>query len=517
MRLRAFKAGLGQGLGRISGLIRDVVFASFFGAGATADAFFVAFRVQNLFRELLAEGTLSNIFVPLFAETEAKAGITRAWALANALAGVLLAVLGVVTALIFFAAEPMVLLLASGFEDSAGKVALAAWLTRLMAPFLAGISLAALFGGMLNVRGRFFLPAVAPAILNVGIIIACVFGPEWSAVTATPAIGAVAVAATVSGLLTAAIQLPALKQEGFHFRPTFRSHPAMGRVLKFMGAALVGVVVVQFNLLVELQLASRLGDGAVSWLLMGFRLVQLPMSVIAGAIAVAALARFSVQWAKNERDEAKITASDAIENTMFWVLPASVGLFLLADPLVEMCFERGAFGPTDTLNTANVLRGYAVAVAGICATRVLLPIFFAIGDPYTPMRLSVVVMIIKIPVAMALLDTFGLIGLPLSHALTVSGEALVMMLVLRKLLGGWRDGLLMQIGRIVLASTGMGCVVYGLDMLLPPMGIFRVLGLCAVGGLSFGIFAAALKVSAIQPLLNKAGLNKFKQKRRPGR
>ena len=511
----ALAAGLAQSLGRASGLLRDVIFAGVFGAGATADAFFVAFRVPHLFRELLAEGTLSNIFVPLFSETEEKDGIARAWALANALLGVLLVVLGLITALIYLAAEPMVLLLATGFEASPGKVALAAWLTRLLAPFLAGISVAALFGGMLNVRGRFFLPAIAPAVLNIGIIAACLLGDQWTALTGTPAIGAVALAATVSGLLTAGVQLPALRREGFRFRPTLGSHPALGRVLKFMGAALVGVVVVQFNLLVELQLASQTGDGAVSWLLMGFRLFQLPMTIIAGSIAVATLARFSQQWAQDDTAGARATATDAIEGTLLWVLPAGLGLFLLAEPLVALCFERGAFGAADTLQTASILRGYAVAVAGICIARVLLPIFFALGDPYTPMRLSLVVMAIKIPVALALLGALGLIGLPLSHAVTVSLEAAVMMAVLHTRLGGWLPGLWGQLGRIGLATALMGAAVTGLDQFLPALGHLRVVLLCAAGGLCFGTAAIALRVRALQPALLKLqrrlGVNRREQ------
>ena len=325
MGRNALVAGIAQTLGRISGFVRDVVFASVFGASGTADAFYVAFRVPNLFRELLAEGTLSNVFVPLFAETSEKESLERAWALANAVLGVLLVALGAITLLIYLASEPLVLLVASGFTETPGKVALAAWLTRLLAPFLAGISVASLFGGMLNVRGRFFLPAIAPALLNVAIILAAIFGQEWTEATGTPAIGAVAVAATVSGLLTAGIQIPALRKEGFRFRPTLRRHPAMARVLKFMGAALISVFVVQFNVLVETQLASGEGDGPVSWLMLGFRLVQIPMSVVAGSVAVAALARFSLERAQDNHDGARKTLTDALESTILMVIPAAVG------------------------------------------------------------------------------------------------------------------------------------------------------------------------------------------------
>ena len=496
----ALAAGIAQSLGRASGFLRDVIFASVFGAGATADAFFVAFRVPNLFRELLAEGTLSNVFVPLFAETNAKEGVERGWALANAMLGFLLVALGLVTMVIFFASEPLVLALASGFSAEPGKVELASWLTRLLAPFLAGISIAALFGGMLNVRGKFFLPALAPAVLNLAIIAACLGAEQWAALTSTPAIGAVAFAATLSGLITAGIQLPALRREGFRFRPTLKAHPALGRALKFAGAGLVGVIVVQFNLLVELQLASRAGDGAVSWLMLAFRFVQIPLSVIAGSIAVAAMARFSVQWAQDDTAGARLTLSEAIEGALLWVLPAAVGVHLLAEPLVALCFERGAFSAADTQATAQLVRGYAFAVIGICAHRVLLPIFFALRDPYLPMRLSLVVMAIKIPVALLLLDLFGLIGLPLSHAVTVSLEVIVMMAVLHRRLKGWQEGLWSELARIALASAVMGVAVHTLSTVLPAMGHLQVIVLSAAGGLVFISMALLLRIRALRPI-----------------
>lgn len=499
----ALLAGVAQTLGRVSGFLRDAVFAAIFGAGGVADAFFVAFRVPGLFREMLAEGTLSNVFVPLFAETSEKEGLKRAWALANAVLGVLLIILGVITALIYWGSEPLVLMVASGFADSPGKVELASWLTRLLAPFLAGVSIASLFGGMLNVRGRFFLPALAPAVLNVAIIAAALGAEQWTAWTGTPAIGAVALAATLSGAVTALIQLPALRAEGYRFRPTLRRHPALKRVFAFMGAALISVVVVQFNVLVETQLASRSGDGPVSWLMLGFRLVQIPMSIVAGSVAVAALARFSIVRAQGDTDGARETVTGAMESTMVLVIPAAAGLWFLADPLVALCFERGAFTAADTAATAEILRGYSIAVAGICATRVLLPIFFAMGDPYLPMKLSLVVMGMKIPLAVAMLERFGLIGLPLSHAVTVSLEAVVMLVVLRKRLDGFVAGFGSEILRVLLATVAMVAVVLGLDSWVPDLGHVRVLLLCAGGAASYGACAMGLRIRSLRPLFTR--------------
>jgi putative peptidoglycan lipid II flippase len=220
-------------------------------------------------------------------------------------------------------------------------------------------------------------------------------------------------------------------------------------------------------------------------------------------VAVAALARFSLERARGDHDGARHTLTNALETTFFLVIPAAVGLYLLADPLVALCFERGAFTPHDTAATAEILRGYAFAVAGICATRVLLPIFFAIGDPYTPMKLSLVVMAMKIPVALALMKAVGLIGLPLSHAVTVSLEAVVMLAVLHRRLGGLVTGFPTEMFRVALASGVMGAVVFGLDGLVPGGGGFRVVGLCCAGAVAYAICAAGLKIRAFAPLMEK--------------
>ena len=310
-------------------------------------------------------------------------------------------------------------------------------------------------------------------------------------------------AATISGLLTAGVQFPALYRDGFRFRPTLGRHPELRRILKFVGAALIGVIVVQFNVLVEMQLASRQGDGPVSWLMLGFRLVQIPMSVVAGSIAVAALARFSIQRAQEAYEESRQTLGEAMEMTAFLVVPAAVGLYLLADPLVALCFERGEFTASDTAETANILRGYAFAVMGICAYRVLLPIFFALKDPWTPMKMSLVVMAIKIPVALYLLQTWGLIGLPLSHAVTVTLEVGVLMFILGRRTGGWRSGFWLELIRITVASAFMGVTVFALEGLLPSMGHARVLILCLLGAATYGVFAFVLRVRSLTPVLKR--------------
>jgi putative peptidoglycan lipid II flippase len=501
----AAAAGAANMFGRLSGLARDMVFTAIFGAGVAADAYLAAVRIPSMFRELLAEGSLSNVFVPLFAERDQQDGPKAAWALANALLGVLLLLLGGVTLLMFVAAEPLVWLVAAGFDQTPGKVELTAWLTRWMAPFLAGLSVASLFGGMLNVRGRFFLPAMAPSFLNLLVIAACLLGDSWQQLTGIEPIGAVALATTISGLLTAAVQYPALRKLGYRFRPHLRGHADLRRVARFVGASLVGIGVVQFSLLVETQLASRFGDGPVTWLLLGFRLVQLPQTVVSSSVAVASLAGLAVLFGRKDIDGARDTLSQAMELNSLLVVPAAVGLYVLADPLIEVMYGRGAFTPNDVANTADVLRMYAIATVGICSYRVLLPVFFALQDPYTPMRLSLVVMVLKIPVALLFTDALGMgvSGLPLSHAVTVTIEVGAMAWLLRRHTDGWRPGFWSQQGRIVLASAAMGVLVWLLRPGAALLGGGGVAVVCCVGAGAYGVLVLVLGVRESRTLFER--------------
>jgi putative peptidoglycan lipid II flippase len=214
------------------------------------------------------------------------------------------------------------------------------------------------------------------------------------------------------------------------------------------------------------------------------------MSVVAGSVAVAALARLSVEVAREDMPGARATLSRALEMTDALVLPAAVGLFLLAEPLIHLLFERGAFLPADTIATAGVLRMYALAVVGICLYRVLLPVFFALKDPYTPMKLSLAVMAVKVPLAWWLVYplAMGVDGLPLSHAITVSAEVVAMLWILHRRLGGLAEGFWSQHMRMCAAAAAMGVSIWAVHPVLEVLGPLSVLASCALGG---GVYLAA--------------------------
>ncbi len=490
-RNAALGIGIANLFGRLTGLARDVIFAAVFGAGSVSDAYNAALRVPQLLRELVAEGSLQNVIVPAFSDTAEREGVAAAWKLAEAVLGVLLVVLGVATLAFWALADGWVQLVASGFAADPDKLALAATLTRWLSPFLAGLSLAAYFGGLLNSRGRFFVPALAQNVLNLGVIAACVVGPWWAARGGPDAIVVVAALTTLTGFVQAGLCVPPLWREGFRFRPSFSGHPALGRLLVWFGTALVGVVTVQFNLLVESQWASDFGDGVLTWLLGSFRLVQLPLALVAGSLATTLLPELSAAWSRGEADGSGALLTRALRTHASLVVPAAVGLGVLAEPIVGLVYERGAFDHADTVGTASMLRMYAWACYGICLHRILVPVCYAIGRPRLPMWLSLGAMGAKIPVVLVLTRGAGLgaDALPLSHAVTVTTECVGLFWGLRTLLAG--RGLGGHHVRVGLAAGAMGAVAWALS------DRAHVLVVVLAAGAVYGVLAAALGVLAL--------------------
>lgn len=489
--------GIANFLGRVTGLIAEVVMSAAFGAGKVTDAYYAAFRVPQILRELLAEGSLQNAFVPGFAEAAEKEGIAGAWRLANAFLGVLLVVLGTTAILFFVAAPGFVALVASGFEGDPEKFALTIELTRWMSPFLAGLSLAGFISAMLNVRGRFFGPALAQNVFNLLIIAGCLGGPLFEAVTGKSAIFAVALATTLSGFVQVALTVPPLLREGYRFRPTLGGHPALRKMLAFFGPAIIGIATVQFNFLVESNWASSYGDGPVTWLMKSFRLVQIPLAVFSGAIATTALTALATHRARAEERQLGDTLARSLRLNSFLVLPSAVALGVLAEPLVKLLFERGAFTPEATAGTAMMLQMYAFAVFGICFHRLGVPVYYALGDARTPMWLSIGAMAAKVPVILLLTRGLGMgvEALPLSHAVTVTGESALLMVGLRGRVGG--RGLLGAHIRIVLAAGVLGGVAWALRDTL------NVVLVCALSGSAYLVAARVLGIEELMGFLRR--------------
>jgi putative peptidoglycan lipid II flippase len=469
-------------ISRITGLFREIVFAAAFGASAAADAFNAAFRVGNLFRELFAEGALASAFVPLYADVEEKDGEASAFDLANAFLGVLLQAVGAATLVILIAAKPLVLALAGGFATDPAKLGLATGLARVLSPFVAFIAIASVFMGMLNVRGRFFLPAIVPIFFNGFVIAACLGKAQFQQATGIDPIYGVALAALLGGAFQAGVLLPKLRKAGYRFRPRIGKHPALKRLLKFLVPALIAISIVQINLLIETQIASREGDGPVSWLIYSFRVAHLPFSIVAGAVGVATLAGLSVLRAQGKHQEYRSALARALNLNTLFLLPASVLLVVFPEAIVELLFERGAFTPEDTLHTAELLRMYGLALLGIGAHRILIPIFYTLEDPWTPMWAGLATVAVKFPVAWFLVYklNLGVAGLPLSHAILVSLEIAFLIVILHKRVPGIIGLIAKTHLQIVVACAILGAALWPLRDSVSGLMIFPVFAAAGV-------------------------------------
>jgi len=376
-------------LSRLLGLVREQVMAGLFGAGLATDAFNVAFRVPNLLRDLFAEGAMSSAFVPTFTQVWKTRGEGEAWALGRQLMVTLLAVLAVLSAAGVAFAPALVGLLAPGFGSVAGKLDLTVTLTRVMLPFLPAVALAAVAMGMLNARGRFAVPALAPALLNVVMVGAGVALIPVCRAWGQPPILAMALGVVLGGVAQFVCQLPALGAEGFHLRPEWpRRDPGVARVAALMLPATVGLAGTQLNVFVSTLIASLMAQGSVSWLAYAFRLMQLPIGVFGVALATVSLTGLSRAAADQDMPALKTTLSATLRLVFALTLPASLWLAVMARPLVGLLYEHGRFGAADTAQTAGALVMYCVGLPAFAATGVLTRAFYALGDTAPAVRAS---------------------------------------------------------------------------------------------------------------------------------
>lgn len=368
---------------RVLGLVRDQVQSFVFGAGFATDAFFVAFRIPNLLRDLFAEGALSAAFVATFTAERERKGTEEAWRLARRTATALVVVLGAGSLLLFVLAPWAVALYTPGFE--AEKQRLATGMTRVLSPFLLLVSLAALAMGILNTHGRFFLPALAPAWFNVLTIAGILALPAALVGAGIDPVYAIAWGALAGGAVQLAFQLPALRKAGFRFRWEFAPRdPALRRVAALMLPATLGLAAVQINIFIDTSLASGLGDGPISWLQYAFRLIQLPIGVFGVALGMANLARVSRDAARGDLEGLRTNLAGALRAAAVLALPAAAGLVALREPLVRLLFERGRFDPSDTAATAAAVLCYATGLYAYAATKIQVPTFYALGDTRLP-------------------------------------------------------------------------------------------------------------------------------------
>jgi putative peptidoglycan lipid II flippase len=370
-------------MSRVLGLARDQVQSYYFGAGFVTDAFLAAFRIPNLMRDLFAEGALSSAFVPTFTAIRTKDGEEAAWRLARRIMSVLLVVLGALSLAIFLGAPAIMHVYAAGFSPE--KLDLAIRMTRILSPFLLAVALASVAMGVLNTFGRFFVPALAPASLNVAAILGMILLPPALAGAGLHTGLSLAIGAMVGGLLQFGVQVPGLRALGFRFRWEWSPRdPGVVRIAALMLPATLGQAATQINFLVDTWLASRYGNGPITWLSLAFRLIQLPIGLFGVALGMANLARVSRDAATGDKEALRTNLAAALRAAALLALPATAGLVALREPIVRLLFEHGRFDAASTRGTAAALLCYAIGLYAYAVTKIQVPTFYALGDTRLP-------------------------------------------------------------------------------------------------------------------------------------
>ena len=446
---------------RITGLARELLVAASFGASAWTDAFNVAFRIPNLLRRLFGEGAFSQAFVPILAATRATEGDEVTRHLIDAVATVLFWALLATCVLGVVAAPVVVWLMASGLARFDGAVVM----TRWMFPYIGFMSLVALSAGVLNTWKRFAVPAATPVLLNLAVI-----GAAWGLAPVFKRQGiepiyALAIGVMVGGMLQLAVQVPALLRIGClpHIGlswTTLRAafvHPGVGRVLRQMAPALLGVSVAQLSLLINTQIASHQGVGAVSWLTYADRLMEFPTALLGVALGVILLPQLSAARALDDAASYSGLLDWGLRLVLLLALPCAVALLVFPRPLVAVLYHYGAFSSRDVQQTVVALMGYGVGLMGLVGVKILAPGFYARQDIRTPVKIALVVLVLTQLMNLVFVPMFAHAGLALSIGLGALINAAWLFAGLRRAgLYQPEPGWLAFALRIALASALMG-------------------------------------------------------------
>lgn len=491
---------------RLLGLAREVVFAALFGTGAVADAFITAFRIPNLFRDLLAEGALTAAFVPTFTSTLKHDGEEAAARLGDLMFGGMLVLTGTMVGAALIFAEPIVTVI-SGIEDP-DKLALTVELIRVMMPLLCTVSLAAVWMGMLNARRRFVVPALAPAMFN--LVSLCAGAVVWAVGgEADQGVLVWAGGTLVAGLTQAGMQLVALWRMKQRPRPRLRGltqDPGVRRVLRLMAPAVVGVAAVQLNVIINTHFSGLLGDGPVSQLSYAFRLFFLPLGVFGVALATVTTTSVSEAAAEGEASQIARRAGDSAAASWMLAGASAVGLWVLAEPVCSLVYEMGKTGAEEIAAIALCLQSYVVGLAPYSLVKVLAPSFYAVDKPRVPLVASVTGVLVNVGFNALTFRELGAPGIALGTALGATTNVLILRVAFHRAFGPMHTaGAGRRIGGLLAGLAVLAVVAWGGTFLVdvarevnPYSGVAAklVLGavLCTVIAIAFVLYTAVLRV-----------------------
>jgi putative peptidoglycan lipid II flippase len=397
---------------RITGFVRDTLIAIHFGAGASADAFFVAFRIPNLLRRLFAEGAFSQAFVPVLGEWRSRQGDDATRVLAARVQGMLLVSLLVITVIGVIAAPLLVWLIGSGFARDAGKFDLTVLLLRICFPYILFISLVSFAAGVLNTYGRFKAAAFAPVLLNLSFIAFILLAADRF----ERPIVALAVAVFFGGLAQLVFLLVALSRIGMLVMPRWDpKDEGVIRILRLMGPAILGVSVAQISMIINTNIASHLGDGAVSWIYYADRLLEFPSALLGVALGTVLLPALVRRHATADRDGYSRLLDWGLRVTLLLALPAALALAMISVPIISTLFWHGdAFTRHDVMMTRSALIAYSVGLAGLILVKVLAPGFYAKQNIRTPVKVAIATLVVTQLLNLAFVPVLSHAGLALA-------------------------------------------------------------------------------------------------------
>lgn len=502
-------------LSRITGFFRDMVLANYLGAGMVADAFFVAFKLPNLFRSLFAEGAFTTAFVPMVSQKLVAENKQSAILFASKAISLLAVVLTGFVLVIEFLMPWVVAVLAPGFAGDGGKIELATELSRITFPFLLFISIVSFQSGILNSLSKFAAPAAAPVILNLMMIVSVFVFVPFS----PSAAHGIAISVTFAGFLEILWLAFFLHRQNVYIKPQ-RNLAEIVRdseiktLFRRIAPGVLGAGVYQINMVVDTILVSMVGTGAISWLYYANRLQQLPLGVVGAAIGVAVLPILSRYIKSNETDKAQNVQSKAVEYGALLSIPAAVALIILAEPIINILFQHGKFGSNETLMTSKAVVAYAVGLPAYVLVKALAPNFFARGDTKTPVKYSIVVLGANLIFSLLLMVPFGHVGI--ASATTIAAFVSLWQYcrgLKKRAYWSWPKDLAVKMLKIGVCSLIMGVVLELVNLALnsyfdnwlhftigPKLVLFG--GICAVGLLVFVVSAKALNLLDINEILS---------------
>lgn len=497
-------------LSRVFGLVRDQMFAALIGAGFLADCYVIAFRLPNLFRDLFAEGALSNAFVPTLTKAIRQDSAEAGKLMVSKLLGLALLVVTTVVILGIAFAPTLVDLIAPGFSDVDGKAQLTTLLTSIMFPFLLFISLASIMMGIHHAHQSFSIPATAPLVFNICAISAGVMiykahiVDEWSVIVWS--MGTVA-----GGIGQLGVQLPSLIRAGRVPWPSFGhilQNPRVREMLTLMGPAVIALSGAQVNILVNTILASLLQEGAPSWLNYGFRLIQLPIGIFGVAIGVVALAQTAQSVSINDDEGFLRNVDHAMKLNWILTIPCAVGLWVMADPIIALLFERGAFTAFDTKMTAQAIRFFALGLPFYAGVKVKGPVFFSKGLANIPMVASLCGIAINIVFNILMYKKLGHWGLALgvSIGMLVNFVLLSLYFVRQFRPPDFKDAGLFFF-KVIVISVLMGCITWlysrNLFKELDPSEWYKLMHVTSTIGVAVVSYIVLVKALGVWKVLAK--------------